>query len=158
MPGVLGVFTGRDLTDDGLGPIPPVAVFAGRDGKPMFAASMPPLAVDRIRYVGEGVAIVVAQTLAQALDASEQVAIDFEELSSAPNVERALAADAIAIHEARPGNIALDWIDGNAGSRTRFSSAATSNVCSSTTRALRRSRWNRAPGSACGTRRNRNIR
>ncbi len=95
MPGVLGVFTGRDLANDGLGTIPPVAVFPGRDGKPMFAASMPPLAVDRIRYVGEGVAIVVAQTLAQALDASEQVAIDLEELSSAPNVERALAADAV---------------------------------------------------------------
>ena len=53
MPGVLGVFTGRDLANDGLGAIPPVAVFPGRDGKPMFAAAMPPLAVDRVRYVGE---------------------------------------------------------------------------------------------------------
>ena len=125
MPGVLGVFTGRDLANDGLGTIPPVAVFPGRDGKPMFAASMPPLAVDQIRYVGEGVAVVVAQTLAQALDASEQVTIDIEELSSAPNVERALAADAVPIHEARPGNIALDWTDGNAASTdAAFSSAA----------------------------------
>ena len=116
MPGVLGVFTGRDLANDGHGAIPPVAVFPGRDGKPMFKASMPPLAVDRIRYVGEGVAIVVAQTLAQALDASEHVTIDLEELASAPDVLTATASGAIAIHEGRPGNIALDWTDGNAAS------------------------------------------
>jgi carbon-monoxide dehydrogenase large subunit len=113
MPGVLGVFTGRDLADDGLGAIPPVAVFPGRDGKPMFAAAMPPLAVDRIRYVGEGVAIVVAQTLAQALDASERVTVDLDELASAPDVLSAIAGGAVAIHVGRPDNIALDWTDGN---------------------------------------------
>ena len=74
MPGVLGVYTGRDLVADGLGAIPPVAGTVGRDGKPMFAAAMPVLAVDRIRYVGEPVAIVVAQTRAQAQDAAERVA------------------------------------------------------------------------------------
>ena len=70
MPGVLGVFTGQDIAADGLGPIPPVASAVGRDGKPMFAAAMPVLARDRIRYVGEPVAIVVAQTLTQAVDAA----------------------------------------------------------------------------------------
>src|SRR5688572_22031894 len=106
MPGVLGVFTGRDLSNDGLGAIPPVAVFPGRDGKPMFSAAMPPLAVDRVRYVGEGVAIVVADTLAQALDASECVKIDLEELKSAPDVLTATDSSAVAIHDGRPGNIA----------------------------------------------------
>jgi carbon-monoxide dehydrogenase large subunit len=114
MPGVIGVLTGKDAAADGLGAIPPVAVFPGRDGKPMFAAAMPVLAHDRIRYVGEPVAIVVAETLAQAQDAAEAVRIDYEELPSAPDVASAVASGATAIHAARPGNIALDWTDGNA--------------------------------------------
>ncbi len=113
MPGVLGIFTGQDLTADGLGPIPPVASAAGRDGKPMFAAAMPVLAFDRIRYVGEPVAIVVAQTLAQAQDAAERVTVDVAELAVAPTVERAVADDAAAIHAQLTHNVALDWTDGN---------------------------------------------
>ena len=114
MPGVIGAWSGKDAAADGLGAIPPVAVFPGRDGQPMFSAAMPVLAGNRIRYVGEPVAIVVADTLAQAQDAAEAVRIDYEELPSAPDIDRAIARDAPAIHEARPGNIALDWTDGNA--------------------------------------------
>ena len=50
MPGVLGVHSGKDAAADGLGTIPPIANFPGRDGKPMFAAGMPILAADRIRF------------------------------------------------------------------------------------------------------------
>lgn len=114
MPGVLGVFAGRDIAADGLGPIPPVASANGRDGKPMFRAAMPVLALDRIRYVGEPVAIVVARTLTQALDAAERVVVEVSELAVAANVERAMADDAAAIHDDAPNNIALDWTDGNA--------------------------------------------
>ena len=114
MPGVLGAWSGKDAAADGLGAIPPVAVFPGRDGTPMFAAAMPVLAAERIRYVGEPVAIVVAETLAQALDAAEAVRIDYDELPNASTIERALAGDATPIHAARPGNVALDWTDGNA--------------------------------------------
>ena len=53
MPGVLAVITGRDLAADNIGDIPPVASFKGRDGKPMFQATMPVLAAERVRYVGE---------------------------------------------------------------------------------------------------------
>jgi carbon-monoxide dehydrogenase large subunit len=113
MPGVLGAYGGKDTAADGLGPIPPLASFPGRDGKPMFAAAMPVLAADRIRHVGEAVAIVVAATPAQAQDAAERVRIEYDELPSAPDLERAIASD-VAIHEQRPGNIALDWSDGNA--------------------------------------------
>ncbi len=98
LPGVIGIFTGRDLTDDGLGGIPPVASTTGRDGKPMVAAAMPVLATDRIRYVGEPVAIVIARTLAQAQDAVEQITVDVEELTSAPDIDRATAAAASPIH------------------------------------------------------------
>jgi len=114
MPGVLGAWSGKDAAADGLGAIPPVAVFPGRDGTPMFSAAMPVLAVERIRYVGEPVAIVVAETLAQAQDAAEAVRVDYDELPNASTIERALAGDATPIHAARPGNVALDWTDGNA--------------------------------------------
>src|SRR5918996_2826709 len=76
MPGVLGALTGRDVVADGLGGIPPLISFPGRGGQPMHAAAMPVLALDRVRYVGEPVAIVVAETAAQALDAAEAVELD----------------------------------------------------------------------------------
>src|SRR5262245_8406080 len=61
MPGVVAVITGNDLIADNVGAIPPVASFNGRDGNPMFRATMPVLAAERVRYVGEAVAIVIAE-------------------------------------------------------------------------------------------------
>jgi carbon-monoxide dehydrogenase large subunit len=114
MPGVLGIYTGRDLAADGLGAIPPAVLLPGRGGRPMFAASMPPLAVTRVRYAGEPVAIVVAETAAQARDAAETVIIEATELPVVSSVERALAPGAPVIWPEAPGNIALDWTDGDA--------------------------------------------
>jgi carbon-monoxide dehydrogenase large subunit len=114
MPGVLGIYTGRDLAADGLGAIPPAVLLPGRGGRPMFAASMPPLAVTRVRYAGEPVAIVVAETAAQARDAAEAVIIEATELPVVSSVERALAPGAPVIWPEAPGNIALDWTDGDA--------------------------------------------
>ncbi len=113
MPGVIAVITGADLAADGLGGIPPVASAMGRDGKPMVAAAMPVLAVDRIRFVGEALAIVVADTLAQAQDAAEHVEINAEELDCASDIESAIAEGATPCHDNAPGNIALDWRDGD---------------------------------------------
>ena len=114
MPGVLAVYTGGDLAAEGLGPIPPAAVFPGRGGKPMFAASMPVLATERMRFVGEPLAMVVARTLAQALDAAERVLPDFETLPTVTDVAQAAAPGAPSIWEQAPDNIALDWEDGDA--------------------------------------------
>ncbi len=114
MPGVLGVFTGRHLAADGLGAIPPAVAPPGRGGAPMFGAAMPPLAVGRVRYVGEPVAIAVAETAAQARDAAEAVAVDVAELPAAADIERALAPGAPVIWPEAPGNVALDWTDGDA--------------------------------------------
>ena len=111
MPGVLAVLTGADLD---LGGIPPGVLLPGRDGKPMFATQMPVLAMDRVRYVGEPVALVVAETLAQALDAVDAVQVDYAELPAASTVERALAKGAPLLYEAAPGNLALDWEHGDA--------------------------------------------
>jgi len=113
-PGVLGVFTGRDLAAAGLGAIPPAASFPGRDGKPMVAAPIPPLAVERTRYVGEPLAIVVAESAAQAEDAAEAVTVEFGELAAASDVRRAMAAGAPAIWPQAPDNVAFDWTDGDA--------------------------------------------
>jgi aerobic carbon-monoxide dehydrogenase large subunit len=114
MPGVLAVITGQELVDGGLGPIPPLAVFTGRDCQPMFSAKMPALAASRVRYVGEPVALVVAETVAQALDAAEAVAVEYRQLPAASDVTRAMAHDAPQLWPEAPGNIALDWEEGDA--------------------------------------------
>ena len=113
MTGVLGAFAGKHLLDDNIGAIPPVAGATGRDGRPMFTAAMPVLATDRIRYAGEPLAVVIAETEKQARDAAEQVAMDYEELPCAANVERALARDATPIWPGLADNVVLDWAEGD---------------------------------------------
>jgi len=113
LPGVLAVLTGRDAVAVGLGAIPPAASFPGRGGKPLAAAPIPPLAVDRVRYVGESIAIVVAETPVQAADAAALVSLDVDPLPAAADVDRALAAGAHPIWPEAAGNIAFDWTDGD---------------------------------------------
>ncbi|MGH6917784.1 MAG: xanthine dehydrogenase family protein molybdopterin-binding subunit, partial [Geminicoccaceae bacterium] len=125
MPGVLGVFSGAEVAADGLGGIPPVSVLAGQGGRPMVAAPIPVLATGRVRHVGEALAIVVAQTPQQALDAAERVEIDLEDLPAAADVVRALQPDAPAIWPKAPDNLALDWADGDeAAIEAAFAEAA----------------------------------
>ena len=114
MPGVLAVLTGRDATAAGLGAIPPAAAFPGRGGRLLAVAPIPPLAVDRVRYVGESVAIVVAETVAQAVDAAALVGVDLDPLPAAADVDRALAPGAHPIWPEAADNVAFDWTDGDA--------------------------------------------
>jgi carbon-monoxide dehydrogenase large subunit len=113
MPGVIAVITGRDLAKEGIGSIPPVASFNGRGGKPMLQAAMPVLAAERVRYVGEAVALVIAKTAIQASDAAESVKVELDAMPAAADVERATADGAPQIWPGAPGNIALDWEDGD---------------------------------------------
>lgn len=115
MPGVLGVFTAADLAADGVNDIPPLVSLPGRDGKPMFAASMPVLARDRVRHVGDAVAIVVADSPMRAQDAAEGVTVRYRELPAASGIGLARAEDAPALWPGAPGNVALDWAHGDAG-------------------------------------------
>src|SRR5205823_3490646 len=86
IPGVLAVLSGTDAAADGIGAIPHNPVPANphevplksRDGSPFFIAPHPVLAVDRVRYVGEPVAIVVAKTLSQAIDGAERLQVRYE--------------------------------------------------------------------------------
>jgi aerobic carbon-monoxide dehydrogenase large subunit len=125
MPGVIAVFTAQDLAADGIGSIPPVASFNGRDGKPMIQAPMPVLAAARVRYVGEAVACVIADSDNRARDAAEAVAVDLDSLPAASNVERAMAEHARAIWDIAPSNVVLDWENGDAGAvESAFARAA----------------------------------
>ena len=81
-PGVLGVLTGADLARDGLGTTATTLSRGRPDGSPMFAPAHPGLARDRVRYVGDPIALVVADSLPRAQDAAELVAIDYEPLLS----------------------------------------------------------------------------
>jgi carbon-monoxide dehydrogenase large subunit len=114
MPGVIAVITGRDLAAEGIGGIAPVAIFNNRDGRPMFTTRMPVLAVERVRFVGEPVALVVAETPAQALDAAEKVAVAYGHLPVVAGVAAAMAAGAPLVWPEAAGNIALDWEEGDA--------------------------------------------
>src|ERR1700719_5328776 len=90
LPGVLAVLTGRDIVADGVKPIPHKAFsyhpaeipLRNKDDAPIFAARHYPLPADRARFVGEAVAMVVAETGAIAKDAAERVAIDYEPLDA----------------------------------------------------------------------------
>src|SRR5215470_14058801 len=77
MPGVLGVYTAADLGAAGIGPLPPRQVMNNRDGTPMLSPTRHALATDKVRYVGEAIAAVIAETVAEAKDAAETVAADF---------------------------------------------------------------------------------
>src|SRR5262249_7978510 len=125
MPGVLAIFTGDDLVRDGVGAIPPAVLLPGRGGKQMFGGARRVSAGGRVRCGGGPVAIVVAETPAQAQDAAEAVVLDLRELPAVSDVERATASGAPAIWDEAPGNICLDWEDGDARAvAAAFASAA----------------------------------
>ncbi len=114
MPGVAAILTGEDLAQAGLGTLPCLAPLPNRDGSPMATPPRPALAVGRVRHVGEAVAFVVAETLAQARDAAEAITVEYEPLPAVVDTAAALAPDAPQIWEAAPRNVALDWEMGNA--------------------------------------------
>src|SRR5919109_3923618 len=80
MPGVLGIWTGADLNAAGYGPLRTLIPVPNRDGSPMKTPTRHSLATDKVRFVGDPVAFVVAETLAQAKDAAETVALDIDSL------------------------------------------------------------------------------
>ncbi|WP_366556493.1 xanthine dehydrogenase family protein molybdopterin-binding subunit [Aquibaculum sediminis] len=124
MPGVAAVFTGKDVAEADLGPIPMAMRFKNSDGTPMALAPLPVLPRDRVRYVGEAFAMVVAETVALAQDAVEQLVAEFDELPAATTARAAQEVIEPIWREA-PDNIALDWEDGDAEAvDNAFSTAA----------------------------------
>ncbi|MCK9516725.1 MAG: xanthine dehydrogenase family protein molybdopterin-binding subunit [Ottowia sp.] len=94
MPGVRGIFTGADLDAAGVPPLADVgAAFKRADGSPCATPPQHVLAVEVVRYVGEAVAVVVADTQEQALDAAEAIVVDYAELPAVPDLPAALRAE-----------------------------------------------------------------
>jgi aerobic carbon-monoxide dehydrogenase large subunit len=113
MPGVVKIATGADLVAAGVKPIPSNPAFQ-RAGGPLVTAERRALAHERVRHVGEAVALVVAQTLQQARDAAEAVAVDYEELPAVVDLDEAVAAGAPALCPEAPDNVAAEMQLGDA--------------------------------------------
>jgi len=132
MPGVLGVLAGQDCLADGLSPIPHSPVPAtrydmkltGPGGGPIFIGPQMLLPVDKVRHVGEAVAVVVAETAAQAQDAAEAVTVRYEELPWVAQVQGALMPGAPAVWDEVPDNVLVDTEFGDAEATEQAFAAA----------------------------------
>ncbi|MBL8697609.1 MAG: xanthine dehydrogenase family protein molybdopterin-binding subunit [Alphaproteobacteria bacterium] len=113
MPGVLAVLTSRDLAADGVGDLPSVVPYKRPDGAPAPRTPRPLLARDIVRHVGEPVAMVVARSHAQAVDAVERIDVAFESLPAVIRCDAARAAGAPALWPDAPDNVAFIWRHGD---------------------------------------------
>ncbi len=114
MPGVVQVVTGAELAQAGVKPIPSNPAFRRGDGSPMATEERRALAHERVRYVGEPVALVVAESLQQARDAAEAVWVEYEELPHVVDLEAATSPGAPVICAAAPDNVAAEMRIGDA--------------------------------------------
>jgi carbon-monoxide dehydrogenase large subunit len=123
MPGVLAIYTGADLA--GYGTFKCIVPFNNRDGSPMRKPARPALPTDKVRFVGDPIACVIADTLVQAKDAAEAIEVDIELLPAVTDPEEAARADAPQLYDDVPGNVALDYHYGDAAAVTEaFARAA----------------------------------
>jgi aerobic carbon-monoxide dehydrogenase large subunit len=106
-PGVLAVLTAADLAADGVGDLPTDRGRKRRDGSPAFPTPRPALARGRVRHVGDPVALVIAETHAQAVDAVERLGVDYEPLPAVATSADALLAGAVAVWDEAPDNVAF---------------------------------------------------
>ncbi len=125
MPGVLAVYTGADLQAAGYGTLKCVPPLKNRDGTPMKKPARPALAIDKVRFVGDPVACVIAETAIAAKDAAEAVVLDIEPLPAVTRASEAVKPGAPQIFDDAPGNVALDYHYGDAEKvREAFAKAA----------------------------------
>src|SRR5664279_4512182 len=114
MPGVLGVWTGADLASANYGPYTCGLPLKSRDGSPLLQTNRTALMSDKVRYVGDPVAFVVAETLAQARDAAEAVVLDIDPLPAVTSAEEAAKPGAPQLYDHIPNNVALEYHYGDA--------------------------------------------
>src|SRR5947209_5965638 len=114
MPGVLGVWTGTDLATANYGPFTCGLPLKNRDGTPLLQTNRSALVSDKVRYVGDPIAFVVAGTLAQARDAGEAVVVDIDPLPAVTSAEAAAKPGAPQLYDHIPNNVALDYHYGDA--------------------------------------------
>jgi carbon-monoxide dehydrogenase large subunit len=125
MPGVRGIWTGADLAAAGYAPFVCAMPMKNRDGSPLLQTNRMALTTDRVRFVGDPVACVVADSVAQARDAAEAVLLDIEPLAAVTSADAATEAGAPQLYDHIPNNVALDFHYGNtAAVESAFAGAA----------------------------------
>ena len=113
MPGVIAVLTGADLAADGIGLMPCMIPVKRRDGSPLYVPPYPALTSDTVRYVGQGVAYVVAETAKQARDAAERVVVDYDPLDAITDTKAAGAPGALVVWPECPDNVCFTFQQGD---------------------------------------------
>ncbi len=108
-PGVVGAFVGKDLADQGIVGVPTGWQVNFKNGDQMKEPPHPILATDKARHVGDAVAVVIAETAAQAKDAAELVEVDYEVLDAVVTASKAMEAGAPQLFEDVPNNVIFDW-------------------------------------------------
>src|SRR6201991_4072723 len=124
IPGVT-VLTGKELVDDKVGNLICGWAITSKDGTPMKMGAWPAMAPETVRFVGQAVAVVIADSKNLARDAAEAVVVNYEELPSVPDVMSAVKPGAPQLHPEAPGNVIYDWVLGDeAATNAAFSKAA----------------------------------
>src|SRR5260221_6681403 len=125
MPGVLGVWTGADLASANYNPFTCGLPLKNRDGSPLLQTNRTALVSDKVRFVGDPMASVVAKTRPQARDAAEAVELDIEPLPAVTNAAEAARPGAPQLYDHIPNNVALDYHYGDTAKiDTAFAGAA----------------------------------
>ena len=143
-PGVVAILTGADLAADGLGGLPCGWGVKSKDGSPMIEPPWPAIAADKVRFVGEIVAVAIAETAAEARDAAERVVVDYAPLPAVAAAAEANGPGAPQLHAEAAGNVCFDWEFGDK-TATDEAFAAAHHVArlSLVNQRLCRTRWSR---------------
>ena len=125
MPGVVGVLTGQQIVDDKVGNLICGWAITSKDGSPMKMGAWPAMAPETVRFVGQAVAVVIAESKNLAKDAAEAVVVNYEELPAVPDIRAAIKPGAPQLHPEAPGNVIYDWVLGDeAAVKDAFGKAA----------------------------------
>ncbi|MBV8537143.1 MAG: xanthine dehydrogenase family protein molybdopterin-binding subunit, partial [Alphaproteobacteria bacterium] len=123
--GVIAVFTAADMAADQIGTLPCGWGIKNKDGSPMKEPPHPVLAAEKVRHVGDPLAVVIGESRAAARDAAELIEVDYEALASVTDLAAAVAAGAPAVWEAAPGNVCFTLRIGDAATtEAAFANAA----------------------------------
>jgi carbon-monoxide dehydrogenase large subunit len=124
-PGVAAVLTGAEVGADKVGGLICGWVVKGKSGEPHKAPPHPVLAIGKVRYVGDPVALVVAASLAAAKDAADKIVVDYAPLPASVDLAKTLNKGASQLHDEAPGNLIYDWgIGDEAATNAAFAKAA----------------------------------
>jgi aerobic carbon-monoxide dehydrogenase large subunit len=123
-PGVVAVFTGEDIAQDKVGGLICGWMIHSKDGSPMKAGAHPALAQGKVRYVGDHVAVIIAETYAQAKDAAEKIVVDYGVLAAATDTATTAKPGAPQVHDVAPNNTVYNWHIGDKGATDAAFAAA----------------------------------